>query len=90
MAAGTAVKAKRQSIGGDVRLDVQGSDIIRAVNLKGGFELKGRGNDVDLEKIAGQVSVDGSWGGLVQMRELWAEASESTASRATRAKEPSP
>jgi len=59
-----------ENIGGEVRLDLEGSDLVRAVNLKGGFELKGRGNDIDLEKIAGQVTVDGSWGGLIQFREL--------------------
>ncbi|MEO8100195.1 MAG: DUF4097 family beta strand repeat-containing protein [Acidobacteriota bacterium] len=59
-----------ENIGGPVRLGITGSDIIRAVNVRGDFELKGRGNDIDLEKIAGQVSVSGSWAGLIQLREL--------------------
>ena len=67
---GTDSSVRLENIGGEVRLDLQGSDIVRAVNVKGGIDLKGRGNDVDLEKIAGQVTVNGSWGGLVQMREL--------------------
>jgi DUF4097 and DUF4098 domain-containing protein YvlB len=67
---GTDSSVRLENIGGEVRLDLQGSDIVRAVNVKGGIELKGRGNDVDFEKIAGQVTVNGSWGGLVQMREL--------------------
>ncbi len=45
-------------------------DVVRAVNVKGNLELKGRGNDIDFEKVAGSVTVDGSWSGLVQLREL--------------------
>ncbi|MEP6963189.1 MAG: DUF4097 family beta strand repeat-containing protein, partial [Acidobacteriota bacterium] len=59
-----------ENIGGDVRLGLTGSEIVRAVNVRGDFQLQGRGNDIDLEKIAGQVSVSGSWGGLIQFREL--------------------
>jgi DUF4097 and DUF4098 domain-containing protein YvlB len=67
---GNNSSVRLESIGGEVRLDVQGGDVVRAVNVKGNLELKGRGNDVDLDKIAGQVTVDGSWSGLVQFREL--------------------
>jgi hypothetical protein len=59
-----------ENIGGDARLEVQGSDIVRAVNVKGNLELKGRGNDIDFDKVSGQVTVDGSWSGLIQFREL--------------------
>jgi DUF4097 and DUF4098 domain-containing protein YvlB len=67
---GTNSSVRLEGIGGDVRIDVQGSDVIRAVNLKGNLDVKGRGNDIDFDKVAGQVSVDGSWGGLIQFREL--------------------
>ncbi len=67
---GNDSSVRLESIGGDVKIDVQGSNVIRAVNVKGSLELRGRGNDVDFEKIAGQVAVDGSWGGLIQFREL--------------------
>lgn len=55
---------------GGVRVDLQGSSLVRAVNVRGAFELRGRGNDIDLEKIQGQVTVEGTWGGLIQAREL--------------------
>lgn len=67
---GDNTSVRLENIGGEVRLDVSGSNMVRAVSLKNGFELKGRGNDIDLEKIAGQVTVSGSWSGLIQMREL--------------------
>lgn len=59
-----------ENIGKDVRLDLTGGRTVRAVDLKSGFDLKGRGNDIDLEKIAGQVTITGSWGGLAQLRNL--------------------
>jgi hypothetical protein len=68
--AGDNTSVRLENIAGEVRVDVSGSSMIRAVDLKSGFELKGRGNDIDLEKIAGPVTVSGSWSGLVQMREL--------------------
>ncbi len=67
---GDNTTVRLENIGGEVRLDVSGSDMVRAVSLRSNFELKGRGNDIDLEKIAGQVSVSGSWSGLIQMRDL--------------------
>lgn len=59
-----------ENIGDDVRLDLTGSRSVRAVDLKSNFDLKGRGNDIDLEKIAGQVTVTGSWGGLIRAAEI--------------------
>jgi DUF4097 and DUF4098 domain-containing protein YvlB len=59
-----------QNIGGAVKLDLRRSDIIRAVNVKGNFDLKGRGQDVDLDNIEGQVSVAGSYGGELNFRNL--------------------
>lgn len=59
-----------ENIGGEVRLDVNDSDIIRAVNLRGSVNLKGRGSDIDLERVEGQVTVNGTYTGLVQFREL--------------------
>jgi len=59
-----------ENLGGEVRLDVNGSEIIRGVNLRGNVSIKGRGGDVDLEQVAGQVSIGGTYTGLVQFREL--------------------
>ena len=67
---GTNSSVRLENIGGDARIEVQGSDIVRAVGMKGALDLKGRGNDVDFDKVTGQVTVDGSWSGLVQFREL--------------------
>lgn len=59
-----------EGIGSNVRLNLRNSDLIRAVNVAGAFDLKGRGDDIDLEAIQGRVTVDGSYTGLTQFRNL--------------------
>lgn len=57
-------------IGGDVRIDLRRSDIIRAIDVKGKVELQGRGSDVELENIAGAVTVNGSYSGDLEFKNL--------------------
>lgn len=59
-----------QNIGGNVRVEVRKSDIVRAVAVKGNVDLKGRGNDVEFQDIDGQVAVNGTFVGQVQLRNL--------------------
>jgi DUF4097 and DUF4098 domain-containing protein YvlB len=58
------------NIGGNVRVDLRKSDIIRAIGVKGDLELKGRGDDIELENIQGTVIVNGGYSGTVSMRNL--------------------
>jgi hypothetical protein len=59
-----------ENLGGNVQIDTRASDVIRAVNVKGSVELKGRGDDVELENIAGLVTVNGVYVGDVQLTNL--------------------
>jgi hypothetical protein len=59
-----------QRIGGNVRLDVSRSDLIRALDVKGRFDLQGRGSDVELENIAGQVTINGAYSGTLDFKNL--------------------
>lgn len=59
-----------QNIGGNVRVEVRRSDIVRASGVKGAVELKGRGSDVDLQNIDGQVTVSGTFTGQLQFRNI--------------------
>jgi hypothetical protein len=61
---------RMESIGGEVRLDLRRSDIVRAVNLKSALELKGSGNDIDLENIDGAVTINGGYRGMVRFHNL--------------------
>ncbi len=45
-----------ENIGGNVHVETGKSDTIRAVDVKGSVELKGRGGDVELQNIAGPVT----------------------------------
>ncbi len=55
---------------GSARVEVRRSDIVRAMNVKGTVEVKGRGEDLDLENIAGQVTVDFRYTGDLRFRQL--------------------
>jgi DUF4097 and DUF4098 domain-containing protein YvlB len=59
-----------EKIGGDVRVDTRRGDIIRAIDVKGSVDLKGRGQDVELQNINGQVTVGGTYTGQIQLRNL--------------------
>jgi hypothetical protein len=58
------------NIGGNVKIDLRRSDIIRAIGVKGDVELKGRGDDVELENISGTVTVSAAYSGTTQFRNL--------------------
>jgi DUF4097 and DUF4098 domain-containing protein YvlB len=57
-------------IGGDVRVELKASDVVRASGVKGSIELRGFGQDVDVEDVAGQVTVSGSYFGELQFRNI--------------------
>jgi hypothetical protein len=59
-----------ENLGGNVHIDTRASDTIRAVDIKGSVELKGRGRDFELQNIAGPVTVSGTYVGQVQFRNL--------------------
>ncbi len=59
-----------QNIGGDARVDLKRSDVVRATGVKGVFELRGRGSDVDLQNIDGGVTINGSYSGILQFKNL--------------------
>jgi Toastrack DUF4097 len=59
-----------ENIGGNVRMDLRRSDMIHAAGVKGTIDLKGRGQDVELQDITGQVTVAGTYVGQIQLRNL--------------------
>ena len=61
---------KIEDAGGNVKLETRGADSIHCNNVKGSFNLHGRGADVELENIAGQVTVGGDYTGTVSLRAL--------------------
>ena len=57
-------------VGGNARLDIGRSSLIRAQNVKGNIDLDGRGSDIDLENIGGQVTINGAYLGSLDFKNL--------------------
>jgi DUF4097 and DUF4098 domain-containing protein YvlB len=57
-------------VGGNIKVDTRGTHSIRCSNVKGTIDLHGRGTDVELENIAGQVTLGGDYTGTVSLRAL--------------------
>ena len=57
-------------IGGDARVEMQRSDLVRAADLKGNLDLQGKGSDIELENIAGQVTINGSYSGNLEFKNV--------------------
>lgn len=61
---------RMNNIGGDVRVDLRKSDVVRIQNAKGNVDIKGRGQDIELENITGVASVNGQYSGEMKFRNL--------------------
>jgi DUF4097 and DUF4098 domain-containing protein YvlB len=57
-------------VGGSVRLDVSRSELIRAMDVKGRMDVQGRGNDLEMENIGGQVTIGGTFTGTLDFKNL--------------------
>jgi DUF4097 and DUF4098 domain-containing protein YvlB len=57
-------------IGADVSVETHKSDLVRCNNVAGAVDLRGKGDDVELSKVAGQVTIAGEYKGTVSLREL--------------------
>ncbi len=59
-----------QDIGANVKIDTRRSDLVRCTNVTGTIDLRGRGTDVELTKIVGQVSINGDYTGTLSLRDV--------------------
>ncbi|MGH9659073.1 MAG: DUF4097 family beta strand repeat-containing protein [Bryobacteraceae bacterium] len=57
-------------IGGNAKVDVRRSDVVRAVDVKGNVTISGSGRDVELENIAGEAAIKGSFGGNLEFKNV--------------------
>jgi DUF4097 and DUF4098 domain-containing protein YvlB len=62
--------ARLDRIGGAARLILGRSSIVHAAEVKGKLDLEGRGSDVELTGVGGQVTVSGSFTGTLEFRNL--------------------
>lgn len=68
--AGSRGDVRINRIGGNVRLEIGHSDLIRAQDVKGKIDLSGRGSDIELENIGGQVTITGAFNGALDFKNL--------------------
>lgn len=60
-----------QDIGGNVRIDLRRSDIVRLVRVKGNVDVKGnRAGEIEVDQIGGQVTVDGQFAGSIDFQRV--------------------
>jgi hypothetical protein len=59
-----------ENIGGKVKLDLRGSNRIRAARVKNNVEVAGRGENVEIEDVAGEVVLNGSYSGDLNLRRI--------------------
>jgi DUF4097 and DUF4098 domain-containing protein YvlB len=50
-----------QNVSGNVKTNLRRSDVMRAVNVKGNVEVKGRSDNIELENVQGEVMVEGGY-----------------------------
>jgi hypothetical protein len=55
-------------IGGNAKVDVKRSDIVRVVDVRGMVEVLGHGGDLELENIDGPVTVSGAFAGNLEFK----------------------
>ena len=68
--AGSRGDVRLNRIGGNARIEVGRSDLIRARDVKGKIDIQGRGSDIELENIAGQVTISGAYNGTLDFKNL--------------------
>lgn len=62
--------ARLARVGGNARLELDRSDLIRAVDVKGHVDIQGQGADLSLENIQGQVIISGGYTGSLEFKNL--------------------
>jgi hypothetical protein len=58
-----------QNVGGSVRANLRRSDIMRAISVKGGVEVQGQADHLELEGVKGEVVINGAYF-EVELRDL--------------------
>jgi DUF4097 and DUF4098 domain-containing protein YvlB len=57
-------------LGGNIKLEARSTHSVHCSNIKGSIDLRGRGSDVELENISGQVTLGGDYTGTITLRAL--------------------
>jgi DUF4097 and DUF4098 domain-containing protein YvlB len=58
------------AIGGNAKITLQRSGLVRAVDVKGNVDVEGKGSDVQIQNIGGETTVNGSFSGTLEFKSL--------------------
>lgn len=58
------------NLGGNLRIDARGTDIVRADKVKGNVSLQGKGRDVEFAEVAGTLEISGAYSGETTLRKI--------------------
>lgn len=59
-----------ENVDGSLRIDTRRSNEIRCANIRGAVTLRGRGNDVTLRDVTGDVDIEGTYVGTMEMQNI--------------------
>jgi DUF4097 and DUF4098 domain-containing protein YvlB len=57
-------------LGGNAHVEVNHSDTIRAMDVKGHIDVQGQGSDLSFENVQGQVTINGAFTGTLDFKNL--------------------
>jgi DUF4097 and DUF4098 domain-containing protein YvlB len=57
-------------ITGNTRLEIGRSEVVRAADINGDIQLDGRGSDIEMQNVSGQVTIHGAYVGSLDFKNL--------------------
>ncbi len=57
-------------IAGNTRLEIGRSEVVRAADMQGDIQLDGRGSDIEMQNVSGQVTIHGAYVGTLDFKNL--------------------
>ncbi|MDQ6700744.1 MAG: DUF4097 family beta strand repeat-containing protein [Acidobacteriota bacterium] len=61
---------RMNDIGGNTKVELSRGGLVRAMNMRGSLDLQGRGDDLQLENVAGQVTINGYYSGTLEFKNV--------------------
>jgi DUF4097 and DUF4098 domain-containing protein YvlB len=58
------------NLGSNLRIDARNTDIVRADQVKGNVSLQGKGRDIEITEVAGEVEISGAYSGETTLRKI--------------------
>jgi DUF4097 and DUF4098 domain-containing protein YvlB len=70
LSGGSIEDVRLDDLSSGFKLDARSTQSVHCSNVKGAIELRGRGSDVELENISGEVTIGGDYTGTISLRAI--------------------